>query len=77
MIGVMENKQKELEKELQVAYHKTREAHKKYNRWLWIKIFNKRNLKQIVEDTEIQNEIFKDLREETRKNHPERFIKSG
>ena len=77
MIGVMENKQRELEIELGVAYLRTNEANKKYNKWLWIKIFNKRNLKQVVKTNEKQNEIFKELREVTRKNHPERFIQSG
>ena len=77
MIGVMENKQKELEIGLRRAYLHTRQANRKYNRWLWIRIFNKRNLKQIVKTTEKQNEIFRELREVTRQNHPERFIQSG
>ncbi len=74
MIGLMENKQKKLELELQKSYSNTKRAHKKYNRLLWIKIFNKRNLKQIVKTTEKQNEVFRELREVTRENHPERFI---
>ena len=71
------NKQKELEKELQEAYHNTEKAGKKYNKWLWIKIFNKKNLKQVVKTNEKQNEIFRELREVTRENHPERFIRSN
>ncbi len=74
MIGVMENKQTELELELKEAYSNTKQAHKKYNRWLWIKILNKRNLKQIIKSVENQNSIFKELREVTRENYPERFI---
>ncbi len=73
MIGKM-NKQTELEKELEKAYKKTIRANEKYNRWTWIKIFNKRNLKQVVKITEKQNEIFRKLRDVTRENHPERFI---
>ncbi len=70
----MENKQTELEFELENAYNNTNRANVNYNRWLWIKIFNKRNLKQIIKATEKQNEIFRELREVTRKNYPERFI---
>jgi len=77
MIGVMENKQKELELELDRAYVNTQKANKKYTRWLWIRIFNKRNLKQVVKAIENQNEVFKQLREITRENHPERFIQSN
>ncbi len=74
MIGVMENKQRELEIELEKAYNDTRKADKNYNRWLWIKIFNKRTYKQLDKALQNQNEIFKELREVTRQNHPERFI---
>ena len=72
----MENKQRELEIELEIAYKNTNDANVKYNKWLWIKIFNKRNLKQVLLTSEYQNKIFRELREETRKNHPERFIQS-
>ena len=74
MIGVMENKQRELELELEKAYANTVRANVNYNRWLWIKIFNKRHLKQIVKTVEKQNEVFRELREITRQNYPERFI---
>ncbi len=74
MIGLMENKQTQLEFELEKAYTDTIRANVNYNRWLWIKIFNKRNLKQIIKTTEKQNEVFRELREVTRENHPERFI---
>ena len=70
----MENKQRELEMELEKAYASTRKADKNYNRWLWIKIFNKRNYNQLVKVIENQNKVFKELRETTRENHPERFI---
>ncbi len=69
--------QKRLEIDLKEAYINTRKADKKYNRWLWIKIFNKRNLKQVIKTVENQNKIFYNLREITRQNHPERFIQSG
>ena len=72
----MEDKQRILERELQKSYKNTKVAHKKYNKWLWIKIFNKRNLKQVVKTVEHQNKVFKQLREVTRENHPEQFIKS-
>ena len=70
----MENKQRELEMELEKSYNNTRQAHKKYNKWIWIKIFNKKYLKQIIKCTEHQNEVFRELREVTRENYPERFI---
>ena len=73
MTGVMENKQTELEKELQEAYNRTIKANKRYNKLVWIKIFNKRNLKQVIKTTEYQNKIFRELREVTRENYPERF----
>ena len=70
----MENKQRYLEIKLEEAYNFTIKANKKYNRWLWIKILNKRHLKQVIKTTEKQNEIFRELREITRENYPERFI---
>ena len=70
----MENKQRELEIELDMCYMRTRRADKNYNKWLWIKIFNKRNYNQLVKVIEEQNKIFRELREVTRKNHPELFI---
>ena len=73
MIG-QKNKQKALEVALQIAYADTSRAHVIYNRFCWIKIFNERNLKRIVKTVEKQNEIFRELREVTRENYPERFI---
>ena len=69
--------QKQLEIDLERAYNNTREANRNYNKWLWIKILNKRNLKQVIKTTEKQNEVFRLLREITRANHPERFIQSN
>ncbi len=74
MIGVMENKQTELESAYQNAQREVIKANLKYNKWLWIRIFNKRNLKQIISCTENMNKIFRELREVTRENYPERFI---
>ncbi len=73
----MENnlqKQRQLESAYQNAQREVIKANLKYNKWIWIRIFNKRNLKQIIIWTEHMNKIFRELREITRENYPERFI---
>ncbi len=80
----MEDKQLEIkylkQKQLETLYKSARlqieRASNKFIKWHKIRIFDKRNLKNLQDWQDMYQNIFKALREETRKNHPERFIKS-
>ncbi len=79
MIGVMENnllKQQRLESALENAKMELAYATRKYMKWNFIKIADKRHLKEVVRWNEHMNKMFRELREVTRENQPEKFIGS-
>ncbi len=71
------NKQQELEASYKYSEFELVKATKRYRTWLFVRIFNDYNLKNLVKWQEFHARIFRELREETRKNNPERFIQSG
>ena len=64
--------QEKLEDDYALAQWKVKQA----NKWISKRIIGKYFIKTLGKRQSIMNEIFRELREVTRKNYPERFIQS-